>query len=80
VPHELNERQLENRKVISGMLLQRHERKSFLHRILTGDEKRIYFENRKCTKSWVDPDKMSKQAVRSDRIGKKTIEGIKSVL
>ncbi|KAK1328696.1 hypothetical protein QTO34_012271 [Cnephaeus nilssonii] len=56
VPHQLNERQMENRKVISKMLLQRHERKSFLHRIVTGDEKWIYFENPKRTKSWVDPD------------------------
>ena len=39
VPHELNERQLENRKEISEMLHQRHERKLFLHRILTGDER-----------------------------------------
>ena len=39
MPHELNERQMENRKVISGILLQQHERKSFLHRILTEDEK-----------------------------------------
>nr|KAF6387599.1 hypothetical protein mMyoMyo1_008077 [Myotis myotis] len=38
-PHQLNERQMENRKVISKMLLQRHERKSFFHRIVTGDEK-----------------------------------------
>ena len=71
--HELKERQLENQKVISGMLLQRHERKSFLHRILTGDEKWTYFENRKCTKSWIDPGKMSKQIARPDRFGKKTM-------
>nr|KAF6290916.1 hypothetical protein mMyoMyo1_009310 [Myotis myotis] len=31
VPHQLNERHMENRKVISKMLLQRHKRKSFLH-------------------------------------------------
>lgn len=39
VPYDLNERQMENRKVTCEMLLQRHERKSFLHRIVTGDEK-----------------------------------------
>ncbi|KAL6265763.1 hypothetical protein P5V15_002574 [Pogonomyrmex californicus] len=47
VPHDLNERQIENRKVTCEMLLQRHERKSFLYRIVTGDEKWIYFENPK---------------------------------
>nr|KAF6341523.1 hypothetical protein mMyoMyo1_011939 [Myotis myotis] len=31
VPYQLNERQMENRKVISKLLLQWHERKSFLH-------------------------------------------------
>ncbi|GFQ69293.1 mariner transposase [Trichonephila clavata] len=38
---------MENRKVTSEMLLQRQERKSFLYRIVTGDEKWIYFENPK---------------------------------
>jgi len=51
VPHQLNERQMENRKVISQMLLQRHKRKSFLHRIVTGNEKWVYFENPKRRKS-----------------------------
>lgn len=40
VPHELNERQMEN------PLLQfcfRHERKSILHRIVTGDEKYFFY-------------------------------------
>jgi len=35
VSHQLNERQMKNRKVISEMLLQRHKRKSFLHQIVT---------------------------------------------
>jgi len=46
VPHELNERQQENRKITYEMLLARYKRKSFLHRIVTG-EKWIYFENPK---------------------------------
>ncbi|KAL6256735.1 hypothetical protein P5V15_011667 [Pogonomyrmex californicus] len=55
VPHDLNKRQMENRKVTCEMLLQRHERKSFLYRIVTGDEKWIYFENPKRKKSWLSP-------------------------
>lgn len=39
--------QLENRKITYKMLFQRHERKSFLHRIVSGDEKWIYFKNQK---------------------------------
>ena len=39
VSHELNERQQENRKTICEMLLARYKKKSFLHQIVTGDEK-----------------------------------------
>ena len=51
VPHELNERQQENRKTTCEMLLARYKRKSFLHRIVTGDEKWIYFESPKRKRS-----------------------------
>jgi len=54
VPHELNERQTERRKNTCEILLERYRRKSFLHRIVTGDEKWIFFENPKRKKSWVD--------------------------
>ncbi|GFU75952.1 mariner Mos1 transposase [Trichonephila clavipes] len=47
VPHELVDHQQENRKNVSDMLLAHYERKSYLHRIVTGDEKWIYFENPK---------------------------------
>uniref|UniRef100_G1Q736 Mos1 transposase HTH domain-containing protein n=1 Tax=Myotis lucifugus TaxID=59463 RepID=G1Q736_MYOLU len=73
VPHQLNERQMENQKVISKMLLQQHERKSFLHQIVTGDENWIYFENPKCTKSWVDLGQPSTLTARPNRFGKKTM-------
>lgn len=42
VPHELKDQDIERRKTICEMLLQRLERKGFLHRIITGDEKWIY--------------------------------------
>jgi len=38
----MNERQQENRKTTCEMLLVRCKRKSFLHRIMTGDEKDIF--------------------------------------
>lgn len=43
VPHDLNNRQMEKKKTVCELLLVRYERKSFLHRIVTGDEKWIYF-------------------------------------
>ena len=39
VPHELKPRDVERRFCMSEMLLERHMKKSFLHRIVTGDEK-----------------------------------------
>jgi len=47
VPHELNERQMERSKNTCEILLKRYRRKLFLHRIVTGDEKWIFFENPK---------------------------------
>ena len=73
VPHELNERQQENRKTTCEILLERHERKRFFHRIVTGDEKWIYFENPKRKKSWVDPGQPSTSTARPNRFGKKTM-------
>ncbi|GFW53182.1 mariner Mos1 transposase [Trichonephila clavipes] len=37
VPHVLTDRQQENRKIVCEMLLARYKRKSYLHRIVTGD-------------------------------------------
>jgi len=42
VPHELNDRQMERRQNTCQILRARQKRK-FLHRIVTGDEKWIYF-------------------------------------
>jgi len=51
VPHELNDRQMERCQNTSQILLARQKRKSFLHRIVTSDEKWIYFQNPKRKKS-----------------------------
>ena len=72
VPHELNEKQQENRKTTCEMLLARYKRKSFLHRIVTGDEKWIYFENPKRKGSWVTPGEPSTSTARLNRYGRKT--------
>ena len=47
VPYELTERNKEQRKTTCEILFERFQRKSFLHRIVTGDEKWLYFDNPK---------------------------------
>ena len=42
VSYKLKEREIERRKITCEVLFDRFKRKSFLHRIVTGDEKWIY--------------------------------------
>ena len=60
VSHELKPRDVERRFYMSEMLLERHKKKSFLHRIVTGDEKWIHCDNPKRKKSYVKPDQPTK--------------------
>ncbi|KAG5318880.1 MOS1T transposase, partial [Pseudoatta argentina] len=46
VPYELKPRDVERRFDTCELLLQRQKRKGFLHRIVTGDEKWIHYDNR----------------------------------
>jgi len=46
------------------MLLARHKRKGFLHRIVTGDEKWIHYDNPKKRKSWGPPGYASTSTVK----------------
>ncbi|GFX15842.1 mariner Mos1 transposase [Trichonephila clavipes] len=75
-PHELTVRQQENQKIVCEMLLARYKRKSYLHRIVTGDEKWIYFENPKRNQSYVDPGQPSKLTARPNCFGRKTMQCI----
>jgi len=70
IPHELNERQQENHL---RNATPRYKRKLFLHRIVTGDEKWIYFENPKRKRSWVTPGEPSTSTARPNRYGRKTM-------
>ncbi|KAG5318734.1 MOS1T transposase, partial [Pseudoatta argentina] len=49
-------------------LLQRQKRKGFLHRIVTGDEKWIHYDNPKRRKSWGKPGKRPLYAQRHDKV------------
>lgn len=73
VPHELNDRQQENRRTTCEILLERYKRKSFLHRVITGDEKWIYFSNPKRKRSYVNPGQPAQSTPRPNRFGQKVM-------
>ncbi|UYV77541.1 hypothetical protein LAZ67_15001423, partial [Cordylochernes scorpioides] len=73
VPHELSERQQERRLVTCEGLLARHEKKSFLNRIVTSDEKSIHFSNSMRQKSWGLLGQFPKRQPRPNRLGKKAM-------
>ncbi|GBP33539.1 Mariner Mos1 transposase [Eumeta japonica] len=52
VPYELKPRDVERRFLTCELLLQEQKRKVFLHRIVTGNEKWIHYNNPKHRKSW----------------------------
>ena len=64
VPHELKPRDVERRFCMSEMLLERHRKESFLHRIVTGDEKWIHYDNPKRKKSYVKPGQPAKSTAK----------------
>ena len=51
LPHDLMERTIERRKTTCDILLKRYKRKSFLHRIDTGEENWIHYDNSKRKKA-----------------------------
>ena len=57
------------------MLLARHKKKSFLHRIVTGDEKWIHY-NRKRKKSYVKPGQPAKSTAKPNIHGEKVMRCI----
>ena len=73
VPLELNDKQIEKSKNTCYILLARYKSKSFLHRIVTGDEKWNYFENPKRKKSWVDLGASSTSTARPNSFRRKTM-------
>lgn len=83
LPHELKEADIAKRLDICQTLLSRQRKKSFLHRIITCDEKWISYENPKLRKSWVKHGQSVKSTPKRDLHGYKlmlSIFGIKGVL
>lgn len=73
VPHKLTEKQKEQRKTICEILIGRQEIKSFMHRLITGDEKWIYFDNPKHKRSWTDRGKPAASTPKRNIHGKKVL-------
>jgi len=59
VPYELKLRDIERRFFTCEQLIQRQQRKGFLHRIVTGDEKWIFYDNPKKKKYYAKPGQSS---------------------
>ena len=73
VPRELKPRDVARRFCTSEMLLERHKKKSFLHRIVTGDEKWIHYDNPKGKKSYVKPGHPAKSTAKPNIHGAKVM-------
>jgi len=58
VPYELKPRDIERRFFTCEQLIQRQQRKGFLHRIVTGDEKWIFYDNPKKKKYYAMPGQL----------------------
>ena len=73
VPYELKLRDVERHFVTCELLLQRQKMKIFLHRIVTGDEKWLHYENTKCRKSWGKPGHASTSFAKPNNHGSKLL-------
>ncbi|UYV74504.1 hypothetical protein LAZ67_11003714 [Cordylochernes scorpioides] len=71
VPYELKPGIIERRICTCELLLKRQNRKGFLHRIVTGDEKWIHYDNPKRRKSSVKPGHASTSTAKPNIHGKK---------
>jgi len=54
VPHELSEDNKNRRRDTAFTLFSKFRKNDCLHKIITGDEKWIFYDNSKHRKSWVD--------------------------
>lgn len=73
VPYVLKTRDIERRLFACEQLLQRQKRKGFLHRIVTGDEKWVSFDNPNRGKSWGYPGHASTSTARPNVHGGKVM-------
>lgn len=73
VPYELKPRDVERRFLTCELLLQRQKRKGLLHRIVTGNEKWIQYDNPKRKRSWGKPGHASTSTAKPNIHGSKLL-------
>ena len=73
VPYELIPRDVERRFITCKKLLQRQNLRGFLHRIVIGNEKWVYYDNAKNRKSWGIPGHASTSTARPSIHGAKVM-------
>lgn len=73
IPHQLTEANIENRLMVCTSLMTRHRKWHFLHNIVTGDEKWIFYHNPKRKKSWVHPGEPSTSTAKRNIYGRKVM-------
>ena len=73
MPYELKSRDVERRLFACEQLLERQRRKGFLHRIVTGDEKWVHYNNLKRRKSWGVPGHASTSTAKPNIHGSKVM-------
>ena len=73
VPHQLSHANIAQRLNLCVALLSRHRRKSFLWRIVTGDEKWVYYENPQRKRSLVDAGQPSTSTPKPNLHSKKLL-------
>ena len=71
VPYELKPIDIRRRFFACEQLLQRQNRKGLLHRIVTGDEKWVHYENPRRRKAWEMPAHVSTLMARPNIHGAK---------
>lgn len=73
VPHKMTEINVLQRLNTCSFLKSRFKKKDFLHKIVTGDEKWVYFDNPVNEKQWLDPNQPAKHVPKRDIHGKKVL-------
>ncbi|KAL6255666.1 hypothetical protein P5V15_012913 [Pogonomyrmex californicus] len=73
VPHELSEDNKNCRRDTALTLLSKFRKKDFLHKIITGDEKWILYDNPKRRKSWIDSGQPSTSTPKPNIHAKKVL-------
>ena len=73
VPHELTQIQAKKRVETCKKLLENPRDDRFIRRIVTCDEKWVYFGNPDKQNQWLDPGQMSKPVAKRDRFSRKAL-------